>query len=54
MSAPLGDDELTVADFENATDEEISQLDGIVVDDRGRPRFTVEVVDNAGAKPFEE
>lgn len=40
-----GDEIITEADI----DESLAELDGVVVDDDGTVRFTIETFDNAGA-----
>lgn len=41
-------------ELDQLDEEAVADMDGIVIGDNGRPRFTVEVVDNTGARPYEE
>lgn len=45
---------MTITSLDELTQEDIDELEGVVVGNDGEPRFTMEVIDNAGAKPHEE
>ena len=42
-----------ITDVSQIDQETADRMEGVVIDD-GEPRFTVEVVDNTGAPPYEE
>lgn len=45
---------LTAERLSEMSRERLESLDGIVVDDDGRPRFTIEMFDNTGRGSHEE